>query len=228
MTGTTSRLRIAMNSDLADIAESGTVPTTPILKPSCFRRFKRAFGPVLPGMILDLADLFSLTRTVGLSVSFPIGMAIGVWLSLYYPFRLGWRCLIAIASGVYALTPGTEYIPLATILTCLGRFVEGGSEATKASPFGDAATSFASETAIEGTDERPRPDGRRVAPTRAACPECGSTLLKYGEVDQRFRPSGSSVWAKGHEINAFVCLDCGFVGHYLTSSDLDRLRSNGA
>lgn len=172
-------------------------------------------------MILDLADLCSLTNRVGPWASFPIGLVIGIWLSSYYPFGFGWRCVIAVASGLYTLTPGTEYIPLATMLTCLGRFVEAAPPIAAAEP-------AASEDSPAGDSTAVHRSAQRAAPSSAACPECGSHSLRYGEVAQRFVPSGSSVWAKGHEINAFVCLDCGFVGHYLASGDLEQLRESSS
>lgn len=187
-------------------------------RPSLWGRVKRAFGPVIPGLLLDLADLFSLTRTVGPWVSFPIGFAIGIWLSLFYPFGFGWRLVIAVGSGLYTLTPGTEYIPLATILTCLGRFIEAAPETPMTSTTNEASP-------IQDVKSDSEPAGPKMATqTRAACPECGSVSLSYGQVAQRFWPSGSGLWAKGHEVNAFACLDCGFVGHFLSSSDLEQLR----
>lgn len=194
-------------------------PQSAAITNSFWTRLQRALGPALPGLVLDLADLCSLTHRVGPLVSFPVGLVIGVWLSSYYPFGFGWRCLIAVASGLYTLTPGTEYIPLATMLTCLGRFVEVAPPTAAAEP-------AASENPPAGDSPVDHHSPQRATTSSAACPECGSQSLRYGDVTQRFVPSGSSVWAKGHEINAFVCLDCGFVGHYLASGDLDRLRES--
>lgn len=203
-----------MSSDAVNSTDS----TVQREQPSFFARLTRTFGPVIPGLVLDCADFFSLTRTVGLWASFPVGFAIGIWLSLFYPFGFGWRFVIALGSGLYTLTPGTEYIPLATILTCLGRFIESTPE----TPVTVKTTEVISEDNVAIDDE---PIRRTPSPpTRAACPECSSSSLRYGEVAQRFVPSGSSVWAKGHEVNAFVCLECGFVGHFLASSDLEKLR----
>ena len=204
-----------MSTDLLN--SSNPAPQSAAVKHSCVARMQRVLGPALPGLVLDLADLCALTTHVGPWASFPIGLAIGIWLSLYYPFGFGWRCVIAVASGLYTLTPGTEYIPLATMLTCLGRFVEAAPPMASAEP----VVSEDSPTANSPADHR---TPQRAVPSSAACPECGSHSLRYGEVAQRFVPSGSSVWAKGHEINAFVCLECGFVGHYLASTDLDQLR----
>ena len=191
-----------------------------------FERFKRALGPSLPGIVLDLVDALSLTKYAGPLVSFPAGLAVGVWLSSYYPFSPGWKALIAICSGLYTMAPGTESIPLATILTCLGRFVESSPESA-GQP--SSATTVPGEATL--SDNPVEPSSAAAASTFTArgdrqgakCPECGSTALKYGQVGQRFWPTGSSVWAKGHEVNAFACLECGFVGHYLSSTDLDAL-----
>lgn len=188
---------------------------------SFWNRLRRALGPALPGLVLDLADLCSLTNRVGPWLSFPMGLAIGVWLSSYYPFGFGWRCAIAVASGLYTLTPGTEYIPLAIILTSLGRFIEAAPP-----PASSESPSTATNAATSEVSEASDPVGQRTMPSCAACPECGSGSLRYGEVAQRFVPSGSSLWAKGHEVLAFVCLECGFVGHYLSSADLEKLRDS--
>lgn len=205
----------AMSTDSLNTTDPA--PQDAASKSSFWNRLQRALGPALPGLLLDLADLCSLTIRVGPFASFPIGLVIGIWLSSYYPFGFGWRCVIAVSAGLYALTPGTEYIPLATMLTCLGRFVEGAPPISEIEP-------AASEVLPSGDSPADHRSPQRAAPSSAACPECGSHSLRYGEVTQRFVPSGSSVWAKGHEINAFVCLDCGFVGHYLASGDLDQLR----
>jgi predicted RNA-binding Zn-ribbon protein involved in translation (DUF1610 family) len=100
----------------------------------------------------------------------------------------------------------------------LGRFIGSAPEIPMTSTTNDAAQ-------CEDVKSECEPVRQRMATsTRAACPECGSASLSYGQVAQRFWPSGSGLWAKGHEVNAFVCLDCGFVGHFLASSDLEKLR----
>ena len=190
-------------------------------------RIRKALGPALPGITLDSIDALSLTSTVGPFASFPIGFVVGIWLSSYYRFSWGWKALITVSSGLYTLTPGTEAIPLATILTCLGRFVETAPDATKREPLSVAASNASAETtattvalssatAAEGSNNRAHRTG-------AKCPECESQTLKYGQVGQRFWPTGCSAWARGHEVNAFVCLDCGFVGHFLSAADLESL-----
>ena len=197
---------------------------------SFFGRVRTALGPALPGIVLDLIDAMSLTQNVSPFASFPLGFAIGVWLSSYYRFSWGWKCLIAIGSGLYTLTPGTEAIPLATILTCLGRFMESSpATSNRTQPAVDAAANCDRDTipTHEPIESGSATDAttaiQRGNRTGAKCPECESLSLKYGQVGQRFWPTGCSAWSKGHEVNAFVCLDCGFVGHFLSASDLESL-----
>jgi len=220
---------------------SNSSTTTPDAVPvehspeSAVARLCRVLGPSLPGIVLDIVDALSLTRLASPLISFPAGFVIGSWLSMYYPFRWRWRVLVAVGSGLYTLTPGTEAIPLATILTCLGRFIEipmvkpphsvnlevaqSTDEATSAMAANAGATTPAESIAALA----PSSTTLRSSKTRAACPECGCTSLRYGQVAQRFWPAGAGTWSRGHEVNAFVCMDCGFVGHYVTSSALDEL-----
>ncbi len=211
-----------------DLSPGGETLDSAMPKASLVQRLRKSLGPALPAIVLDLADALSLTRYASPFVSFPVGFGIGVWLSLYYPFTWKWRALIALGSGLYTLTPGTEAIPLATMLTCLGRFIESApvvksavtntaEQAPKPGP------PVALETTMEEIPAKSQP-ARRGPSSAAICPECGSSSLQYGEVAQRFYPVGKSLWSKGHELNAFVCLECGFVGHYLATNDLDRLR----
>ena len=204
---------------------------------SLFQRVRRALGPALPGIVLDLIDAMGLTLRVGPFLSFPLGFAIGIWLSSYYRFSWGWKCLIAIGAGLYTLAPGTEAIPLATILTCLGRFVDSAPATNKSCE----ATATDSTNVVNANDAGQPQEAEQSPPqsvvgneankgvrTGAKCPECESTSLKYGQVGQRFWPTGCSPWSKGHEVNAFVCLDCGFIGHFLSTADLESLEQKSS
>ena len=210
-------------------AESAVLPNEATL--SVWERMRKALGPAIPSITLDLFDAMSLTRVAGPFVSFPVGLVIGIWLSSYYRFSWGWKTLIAVGSGLYTLTPGTEAIPLATILTCLGRFVATAPDATanESNPSQTESTANeATELTTTSTANLPAAtlmdsSGKRTNRTGAKCPECESMSLKYGQVGQRFWPTECSAWSKGHEVNAFVCLDCGFVGHFLSAADLESL-----
>lgn len=210
-------------------AESALIPKESTL--GLGERIRKALGPAIPSITLDLIDAMSLTRIAGPFVSFPIGFVIGIWLSSYYRFSWGWKALIAVSSGIYTLTPGTEAIPLATILTCLGRFVDTAPDATANEP-SHSQTESTENGSLEASgtsapnvsaNHLAESSSKRTNRTGAKCPECESMSLKYGQVAQRFWPTGCSAWSKGHEVNAFVCLDCGFVGHYLSAADLESL-----
>ena len=211
-----------MSTNTSDQIDSK--PATEHAARSGLQRFQTAVGPALPGVLLDLVDALSLTRYVGPFISFPAGAAVGIWLSSYYQISWRWKLMIIVSSGLYTLTPGTEAIPLATLLTCLGRFVESAHR-----PSSDNSPLATSADVPPGSDLVEPPPASSDASARgerigAKCPECGSNILNYGQVGERFWPGGGSVWAKGHEVNAFVCLECGFVGHYLSTSDLDALQ----
>lgn len=218
-----------MSTSTQNQADSAVLPNETTL--SLWERIRKALGPAIPSITLDLFDAMSLTRIAGPFASFPIGLVIGIWLSSYYRFSWGWKALIAVSSGIYTLTPGTEAIPLATILTCLGRFVETAPDSTvnvsrESQP--ETTESELAEATTTSTANLPaspplESSNSRVIRTGAKCPECESMSLKYGQVGQRFWPTGCSAWSKGHEVNAFVCLDCGFVGHYLSAADLESL-----
>ena len=59
------------------------------------------------------------------------------------------------------------------------------------------------------------------------CPCCGSKNLKLGKLGaykHTFIPEGQFMWI-GYDTKAFVCLDCGFVGHYLHEADIAEIRN---
>jgi len=60
------------------------------------------------------------------------------------------------------------------------------------------------------------------------CPCChGANLMdgKLGVHKHTFIPKGRLMWL-GYTSKGFVCLDCGFVGHYLDKADIRDLRSS--
>jgi len=97
------------------------------------RRFNRAFGPVLAGIIIDIVDLATF-GPLGLFLGLPIGGAAGYWMgtALGLERRAAFWC--ALAAGIYCTIPGTEFIPLGTILGACVRFRESGRVSTPRTP----------------------------------------------------------------------------------------------
>ena len=89
--------------------------------PGTARRVERAFGPLVAGMILDAADLFTVGPG-GLLIGFPVGLWLG-WI-----FRLRWwQILLAgCAAGIYCAIPWTNFIPLATLIGAFAQFRDMG------------------------------------------------------------------------------------------------------
>lgn len=103
--------------------------SSPSKRPVLARRANRAFGPILAGVIIDCVD-FATFGPVGLVLGFPVGGLAGYWMgrSLGFDKRAAWWC--ALAAGLYCTLPGTELIPLATILGACVRFRESGTPST--------------------------------------------------------------------------------------------------
>jgi len=101
----------------ADPPEDHTLP----------QRMNRAFGPILAGLIIDLVD-FATFGPVGLVLGLPVGGFAGYWMGR--ALGLGTRATLwcALAAGVYCTIPGTELIPLATIIGACVRFRQTGRQ----------------------------------------------------------------------------------------------------
>ena len=59
------------------------------------------------------------------------------------------------------------------------------------------------------------------------CASCRSSNLvdgKLGTNRQTFVPAGRRWMFLGYAVQAFVCLDCGALGHYLSRQDIDEIR----
>lgn len=61
------------------------------------------------------------------------------------------------------------------------------------------------------------------------CPACGGEKLRDGDIGVTkhvFVPEGSTRWRwkTGHLAKGFVCLDCGFLGHYIPEAALKEIR----
>jgi hypothetical protein len=88
------------------------------------RRLNRAFGPLAAGIILDALDL-STFGPFGLAVGLPIGCFAGYWMGQALGLRRSTSLWCAAAAGLYCTMPGTEFIPLATIVGACARFSKG-------------------------------------------------------------------------------------------------------
>lgn len=66
-------------------------------------------------------------------------------------------------------------------------------------------------------------------PTERKCPACHGNNLVDGELGthkQTFIPQGRFMWL-GYNVSASVCLDCGFVAHYLDEEAVADIRQRG-
>lgn len=103
--------------------------TTPSTRPLLTRRANRAFGPILAGLIIDLVD-FATFGPLGLVLGFPVGGLAGYWMGRALGFDRRAALWCALAAGVYCTLPGTEILPLATILGACARFRESSTPET--------------------------------------------------------------------------------------------------
>lgn len=91
--------------------------------PEVLRRANRVFGPIIAGMIIDLVD-FATFGPVGLVLGLPVGGLAGYWMGKALGFGRRGSVWCAVSAGVYCTIPGTEMIPLATIVGACARFRE--------------------------------------------------------------------------------------------------------
>jgi len=91
------------------------------------RRLNRAFGPIVAGLIIDVVD-FATFGPIGYLLGLPVGGFAGYWMGRCLGFSRRTSFYCAIAAGIYCTIPGTELIPLATLLGAYVRFRESGRE----------------------------------------------------------------------------------------------------
>jgi len=106
-----------------DAGETGPKPGH--ASPPLARRLNRTFGPIAAGMIIDLVDLV-LFGPIKLFLGFPIGGLTGYWMGRALGLNKKASLFCALAAGIYCMIPGTEFIPLATIIGACVRFQESG------------------------------------------------------------------------------------------------------
>jgi hypothetical protein len=85
------------------------------------KRFERSLGPVGAGMVLDLVD-FATFGPIGIFLGYIAGSAVSWYLTGVLGLPMKWRKMISIFGGIYCMVPGTELIPVATIVGACARF----------------------------------------------------------------------------------------------------------
>ena len=83
-------------------------------------RYNYAFGPVGAGLVIDAVD-FVTFGPVGLALGFPVGAAAGYWLARSLRLETNPSLLCALIAGIYCTIPGTELLPLGTLVGALVR-----------------------------------------------------------------------------------------------------------
>lgn len=98
--------------------------------PSQATRLNRAFGPVVAGLIIDLVDLATF-GPFGLYLGLPIGGFAGYWMGRALGFAPKPSLLCALAAGIYCTLPGTEMLPIATVVGACARYYESAPKRPK-------------------------------------------------------------------------------------------------
>ena len=94
-------------------------------------RLNRAFGPVVAGLVIDFVDLATF-GPIGLYLGLPIGAFAGYWMGRALGLDRKPSLLCALLAGVYCMIPGTEMIPVATVVGALARYRESAPKPVSA------------------------------------------------------------------------------------------------
>ena len=92
-------------------------------QPSQTQRLNRAFGPVVAGLVIDFVDLATF-GPIGTYLGLPIGAFAGYWMGRALGLDRKPSLLCALLAGIYCMIPGTEMIPVATVVGALARYRE--------------------------------------------------------------------------------------------------------
>ncbi|MBX3373647.1 MAG: hypothetical protein KF817_07420 [Phycisphaeraceae bacterium] len=86
-------------------------------------RVVSALMPIGAGMVLDAVDLITM-GPLGLTAGLALGAVVGWWLAPVFGLRGRRRWIAAVLAGAYCAIPGTEVLPMATVLGAVARFIQ--------------------------------------------------------------------------------------------------------
>lgn len=101
--------------------------------PTRAERLNRAFGPVVAGLIIDFVDLATF-GPIGFYLGLPIGAFAGYWMGRALALPKKSSLLCALAAGIYCTIPGTEMLPLATLVGACARYYESAPKPDRQAP----------------------------------------------------------------------------------------------
>jgi len=104
-------------------ARAPSAPAAPRDWARTARRANRAFGPVVAGIIIDAVD-FLTPGPIGFVLGPPLGAGAGYWLGRSLGLSRRGSLVAALAGAIYCTVPGTEFLPLGTIVGACVRFRE--------------------------------------------------------------------------------------------------------
>ena len=107
--------------------ETQAQPAPPAPAPDQAKRLNRFFGPVVAGILIDIVDLETF-GPIGLYLGLPIGGLAGYWMGYCLGLAPKHRWLCALAAGIYCTVPGTEMIPLATLVGAFAQYRESAAK----------------------------------------------------------------------------------------------------
>jgi hypothetical protein len=84
---------------------------------------ERAFGPVVAGMIIDVID-FATFGPLGLMFGLVFGGGVAWYICSLYGLTFKQKLAWSLAAGIYCTIPGTEFIPVGTMVGACVRYWE--------------------------------------------------------------------------------------------------------
>ncbi len=89
------------------------------------RRFERTVGPVLGGVVIDSIDLFTF-GPLGVLGGSLVGGSVAYYIASVEELPVWQRTLLGIAAALYCAYPSANFIPAATLVGAVLKFVQEG------------------------------------------------------------------------------------------------------